>query len=359
MLNHRFPVLFLLLILPGLIGLAGCSLPFLGEDATPTVNVTQAYQTVNAKLTQSVAQTPSMTPNPSTALPSPTATFTSNGTPNTPAATSTRTPTQSLETPSPGCNLAAPGFPIDVTIPDGTQMVPGQPFTKTWRLQNAGNCTWTTDYSVALFSGESMGSSSSVLLPHEVAAGKSVDISVDMVAPLSAGTYQGNWKLRTASGQWFGIGPNGDSPFWVKIEVLSLPTESPTPTPPTPSITPTPGVQASGVVNLVPGDRLDLDSGRVNSGSGEDLSYEKVSEGVHQLIAQGTTLMGVFGGSQPSFSDCQAASPSATFLNVEALIPGTYLCYRTGLGLPGRALISNFDPLDATLTMEIFTWSVP
>ena len=342
-------------LLFGVFALTGCSLPFLGGgDVTPTVNVTQAYQTVNAKLTQSVAQTPT-----STSMPSPTHTIASGGTATVSFVTATPTLTRSLETPSPGCNMAAPGIPIDVTIPDGTQMTPGQPFTKTWRLQNIGNCTWTTAYSVSLFSGESMSAPSSVILPHAVTPGNTVDISVDLVAPASAGTFQGNWKLRNASGVWFGIGPNGDSPFWVNIEVLALPTESLTPTPPTPSVTPTPGVQASGVVNLIPGERLDLDSGRINSGSGDDVSYENVAAGVHQLIAQGSTLLGVFGDSKPQFSDCQAATPNATFLNVEALIPGTYLWSRTGLGLPGRARISNFDPLDATLTMEILTWSVP
>jgi hypothetical protein len=41
--------------------------------------------------------------------------------------------------------------------------------------------------------------------------GQTVEITVDMVAPLKPGTYQGNWKLRNASNVLFGIGPNGSA----------------------------------------------------------------------------------------------------------------------------------------------------
>ena len=40
------------------------------------------------------------------------------------------------------CDQAA--FIRDVTVPDGSPFAPGETFTKTWRLQNTGTCTWTT-----------------------------------------------------------------------------------------------------------------------------------------------------------------------------------------------------------------------
>ena len=334
---------------------SSCSIPLFGNsDATPTPNVTQAYQTVYAKLTSAVAQTPEVTVLPS-ATPSPT----SNQVPTAIISTATSTPTLVLDTPSPRCNMAAPGIPIDVTIPDDTQMYPGQAFTKTWRLENIGECTWTKNYSLKFFSGDPMDALQQLPLPQDVPPGTSIDVSVDMIAPQQPGKYQGNWKLMDAGGYEFGIGPNGDSPFWVRIEVLASTVPTFTATPATPSVTPTPGVEASGEVIIIPGDRLDLDTGGVNPESGEDVTYEKVAEGIHQLKAVGATLLGVFGNAKPSYSDCKAANPSATFINVEALTPGTYLCYRTGLGLPGRLLISEFNTLDATLTLEIYTWSVP
>ena len=39
-----------------------------------------------------------------------------------------------------GCDNSA--YVSDVTIPDGTEVAPGEAFTKTWALVNTGNCTW-------------------------------------------------------------------------------------------------------------------------------------------------------------------------------------------------------------------------
>lgn len=353
--NKYFLIITLAILLVLVIFLGYKFLGSSGQDATATLNVTQAYQTVNAKLTQAVAQTPELTTQPTA-----TATQVLQQTATRISATVSPTATEGPSTPVGDCtNRAAPGVPIDVTIPDNTQMDPGQEFTKTWRLQNAGTCTWTTEYSVAYFSGESMGAPASVKLSQSVPPGQSVDISVDMVAPQQAGSYQSNWKLRTGTGEWFGIGPNWDSPFWVLIRVSTLPTESPTPTLGMPTITPTPAVLVSGSAQMVPGDKLDLDTGAVNSGGGDDLTYVSVAEGIHQLQTIGSARLGVFGASEPSFEDCRSASPSATFVNVEALSPGTYLCYLTSLGWPGRGMISSFNTSDATLVLDIVTWSIP
>jgi len=344
--------LLMVVIILGLWGLSGCQLFGGGTDATATLNVTQAYQTVNARLTQSVAQTPSLE---SSATPVET-------TQHTPTQiTPTRTPaiTESSSPPGNCDNLAAPGVPIDVTIPDDTQMSPAQGFTKTWRLQNAGTCTWTRDYAVAYFSGEPMGAPNSVKLNQDVPVGGIVDISVDMVAPQQSGSYQGNWKLRTGSGEWFGIGPNGDSPFWVRIQVVGELAGGLTPSPGIQASTPTPSILASGSVSMSPGDNLDLDTVMLNSGDGEDLSFVNVAEGLHQLQTIGSARLGVFGTTQPTFEQCQATTPGATFINVEALAEGTYICYRTGLSWPGRMMVFSYNPVEVTLTLEIVTWSSP
>jgi hypothetical protein len=51
-------------------------------------------------------------------------------------------------------------------------------------------------------------------------------VSVELVAPQDSGTYRGDWLLRNAAGQSFGVGPSADSTFWVEIDVTG-----PTPTP--------------------------------------------------------------------------------------------------------------------------------
>ena len=111
-------------------------------------------------------------------------------------------------------------FISDVSIPDGTTLSPATSFTKTWRLKNAGTCTWTTSYSAVFSSGDAMGGTA-VSMPKSVAPGETVDIGVILTAPATGGNYRGYWKLRNASGTQFGIGAKGTSAFWVDITVSS------------------------------------------------------------------------------------------------------------------------------------------
>ncbi len=120
-----------------------------------------------------------------------------------------------------GCNQAQ--FVADVTIPDGTYIAPGATFTKTWRLRNIGNCTWTTSYALVFSSGNAMGApqSAAVYFASNVAPGQTVDLSVPLTAPTTSGQYIGYWELRDASGNLFGIGRRGNNSFWVEINVSS------------------------------------------------------------------------------------------------------------------------------------------
>jgi len=167
----------------------------------------------------------------------PTATPTVTGTPPTATPTLTATPAPS------GCDRAQ--FIADVTIPDGTVMAPGQSFTKTWRLKNVGTCTWTTSYQLIFDSGEKMGGPDSAAFTKSVAPGQTIDISVNLVAPATAGTYRGYWKFKNASGVPFGIGTSGTKSWWVEIKVSGTPvTSTPGPTS-TPGATSTPGPTAT------------------------------------------------------------------------------------------------------------------
>jgi Ig-like domain from next to BRCA1 gene/PA14 domain len=109
-------------------------------------------------------------------------------------------------------------FVSDVTIPDYTKMSPGVSFDKTWRLKNAGTCIWTTSYKFYFSKGDQMGAPGSTSLPKSVKPGETVDLKLTLKTPSSAGTYQGNFMLKNAQGQTFGI--NG-YPFWVLIVVTS------------------------------------------------------------------------------------------------------------------------------------------
>jgi len=335
--------------------------------SSPTPNPTQIYQTIAAVLTAQPTGTDTATPQTVTASPT-------NNLPHitiTPISSlSITTPPQGLQqtlSPLPFCDQAAAGNPIDVTIPDDSLIPAGQAFTKTWKLVNAGTCIWTTNYSVRFFYGDRMGAPDILPLQAAILPAQSVEISIDMVAPQNPGTYQGNWKLSNAAGALFGIGPDGDAPFWVRITVAenqsasaTAPLEVTTTANPTNQVTPTPTPQGqmSGELSLFPGDTLDLDTLMLNDGN-TDLAYQLDASRYHWLDPQGTGLIGVYGNLEPTEAECQLASMSSAPIAVESLSPGTYLCYLTNEGRFGRALLEALNPDDFTLTLYLLTWALP
>ncbi len=164
------------------------------------------------------------------------------GTPTTPPPTVTGTPPTATPTRTPGPATVPPSscdraqFISDVTVPDGTDMSPGQKFTKTWRLKNVGTCAWTKSYQIFFYSGEQMGAPASLTFAADVPVGATYDFSVEMTAPSTAGRFRGNWMFKNASGQIFGIGAQANRPWWVEIDV----TGGPTVTPGGPTVTPGP-----------------------------------------------------------------------------------------------------------------------
>lgn len=125
-------------------------------------------------------------------------------------------------------NLAA--FVSDVTVPDGTSKTAGSAFVKTWRIRNAGTCTWTPSYHLVFVSGSQMGGAASTALADSVYPGESVDLSVNLTAPASAGTYTGYWMLDDGAGHQFGLGWHGYSAWWVQIAVTVPASSTPTAT---------------------------------------------------------------------------------------------------------------------------------
>ena len=133
-------------------------------------------------------------------------------------------------TAAPGSCLNKAAFVSDISIPDNTVFNPNTSFTKTWRLKNIGSCTWTTDYSATYVSGDPMSAVFPVKLTSNVAPGQIVDVAANMVAPSTAGSFKGNWKLQTGTGQQFALGTNADIPFYVQIVVSgSVPSSSAVP----------------------------------------------------------------------------------------------------------------------------------
>lgn len=175
------------------------------SEGTPSLEpeevLTAAAQTADARLTELAQPTATETETPLPPLPT--------SVPQTPTETQTITLTPFISQ-TPLSNLTAqPGGPdqalfvADVTVPDGTQFSPGETFTKTWQLSNAGTSTWTTEYSFVFIGGTQMSAVNSISLSQEVAAGDTVDLAVNMVAPTSSGSYRGFWSMRNADGELF------------------------------------------------------------------------------------------------------------------------------------------------------------
>jgi len=94
-------------------------------------------------------------------------------------------------------------FVEDVTVPDDSLYNAGVKFTKIWRLRNDGECTWPAGTRWVFIGGDLLGAQSPVEV--ELAEPERIiDVSVDMVAPASPGTYKSYWRLQGPDDEYFG-----------------------------------------------------------------------------------------------------------------------------------------------------------
>ena len=196
--------------------LAACNLPTSGAPTPdPGLVYTQAAQTSTA-LPTNIPPTVPATIIVTQVPPIPTGGITSTATPTTlPTAIPTFT-----ATPNGTACTDQIEFVSDVTILDNTELLAGQDFIKTWRIKNIGTCTWTPQYALAFVVGDQMNGVSPLPLTSSTAPGGTLDVSVNLKAPSTTGTYKGNWKLSNASGILFGSGKNSDQAFYVQIKVI-------------------------------------------------------------------------------------------------------------------------------------------
>ena len=151
------------------------------------------------------------------------------------------TPTPPVATPTPLPTATAVPcingmkFVADLNLDDNNMQNPpiipaGQAFTKGWRIQNTGTCTWDQSYRLVFASGNNpqaqMGGQPTPIVG-SVVPGQQYDNYVNFEAPLQPGTYQSFWTMSDPQNTTFG------DRIWVGITV-------PTPSTPTPVATQTP-----------------------------------------------------------------------------------------------------------------------
>lgn len=314
---HRSLVVFVMLAL-GLV-MAACNAP-LAENPQDAFG-TAAAQTVSAQLTQAFAVTPTVPVVPPTATLEP---------PTLPPPPPTATQPPPPPSATPGCTDVST-FVSDVTIPDNTNKNAGDDFTKTWRLRNSGTCTWTSDYDIVFVSGDAMGADASDNLPGNVSPGSTVDVSMDMTAPSSNGTFKGNWRLRNDDGVLFGV------TFYVQIVVGQ-------------------DVHKADKMTVDSSYYFDLDEGDPDaSGGARDAWYHGVSIDEQYIEPMnGAKFKKWGGGGTPSYDDCKDASLSGNAINFDDIPEGTILCYKTSEGRYGRMQID--DKTDTTVRIDFRTW---
>ncbi|XP_006825427.1 protein ILRUN-like [Saccoglossus kowalevskii] len=113
---------------------------------------------------------------------------------------------------SPQCKLPTMSLVQDITIGEGESVPPNTAFVKTWRIRNSGDETWPGGVLLKFTQGHQLGASDTVPV-QSLFPGQITDVSVEMISPPSCGFFQGQWRMVSRTGQYFG------EVIWVILEV--------------------------------------------------------------------------------------------------------------------------------------------
>jgi hypothetical protein len=104
-------------------------------------------------------------------------------------------------------------FIDDLTIPDGTEVLPGEKIIKQWLIKNTGSCNWNSSYSLQLISGLALGAEKVQGLYPARQSTKAI-LEIRFSAPDNPGRYNSWWQAYDQDGTRFG------DPFYVEISVV-------------------------------------------------------------------------------------------------------------------------------------------
>jgi len=116
--------------------------------------------------------------------------------------TSIETVAAPLTTATPAC-INGLRFVEDVTVPDGSQVAPGEIIDKRWKVDNVGACNWDESYRLRLVAGPELGAPSEQAL-YPARSGTQAIIRSLFVAPAEPGVYRSAWQAYDPQGQSFG-----------------------------------------------------------------------------------------------------------------------------------------------------------
>lgn len=122
-------------------------------------------------------------------------------------------------------------FIQDITIGEGEAVPPQTSFVKTWRLRNNGTERWPHGVFLKFTHGDQLGPLTMILV-EALQPMNSTDVSIQMISPAKNGIYQGQWRMCTPTGQYFGdiiwviIGVNENGLLGVTQQLSELGHES-------------------------------------------------------------------------------------------------------------------------------------
>jgi len=84
------------------------------------------------------------------------------------------------------------------------QMAPDTVLLMNWRIRNTGTCVWDSSYRLGFLGGERLSGPRSLYLREAVPPGEEIELLLRVIAPASAGSYQGRWQMFGPDGTLFG-----------------------------------------------------------------------------------------------------------------------------------------------------------
>jgi hypothetical protein len=186
--KNRILIIIPLLIVGALLFSCGTNPTVQPDQVNVNAIRTEAVSTYASSLTETLVavSTPSLSPTPLVVTETP---------------TTATTTAESSPTTNPCFNLL---YIDDITIEDGTELKPGEVFTKTWLVQNIGGCAWRAGFTFRHFGGDMMRGNT-VTLTDAIPTGAKREISVQLVVPSGqSGTVISAWRMADENGNFFG-----------------------------------------------------------------------------------------------------------------------------------------------------------
>jgi len=109
-------------------------------------------------------------------------------------------------------NSYAMSLETELSADEGT-VPPYTKFVKMWKIRNSGDSVWPPGSHLVFKHGEKMSAQDKIYLNPSVQPGESRELSVELLSPVVAGSYEMRWQMSTPEGYLFG------DEIWVIVTV--------------------------------------------------------------------------------------------------------------------------------------------